>query len=101
METNVGWRAVLSCVAVCCVFPVLVACLSLAFGRDWRADEEPLSWAAYAIDGVFLMDLFSTASVIHLLRGRRLLAAAFAIPLLAATAVLAFFGGLWVSGRYL
>jgi hypothetical protein len=59
----------------------------------------PLPYSA--VDYIFFADLAYTAILIWQMRGRRVFAAAVSIPLLAVTAVVVFFAGMWFCGNYL
>jgi hypothetical protein len=92
----------LSTLAVCCLpflFPVAIGALAQVYGplSDPGMDAP---WPLYAIDSLFWADVFFTAFLIWMMQGWRWLAAVLFIPPLCLTAVLAFFGGMWVSGNY-
>jgi hypothetical protein len=62
---------------------------------------EPGPFPYNAVDYIFYTDLCYTAILILLLRRWRIVAALLSIPLLAVTAVMVFFAGMWFSGNYL
>ena len=98
-----GGHAAVLCGLVCLACPIAISSLTMAFGADeWLYDDEPVPVATHVIDALFLADLGSTVVLLLLLGGRwRLTVAIAALPLLCLTGVLAFWGGLWVSGQWL
>src|SRR5262249_2079905 len=87
---------------ICIASPVAIEALTMTYGAtEWREDDQPVHWAAYAIDYIFLVDLLFTALLILVSPKRKAAVAAVVIPLLCLTGVFAFWGGLWVSGQWL
>jgi len=65
---------------------------------DWG---EPGPFPYSAVDYVFYADVCYSAILIPPLKGWRMVTALLSIPLLAVTAVVTFFAGMWFSGNYL
>ena len=82
----------------CCVFPCVVMAMVLTYEQK---GDEPGPFPYSAVDYVLHADLCYTAILISFLRGWRRGVALFSIPLLAVTAVMVFFAGMWFSGNYL
>jgi hypothetical protein len=83
--------------------PVAIQILVMSYGptAELRYDDEPIPWPAHAVDFLFIADVFSTFLLICLMPRWRGVSAAVAIPLLCLTAVMAFWGGMWLSGDWL
>jgi hypothetical protein len=89
------------CWLVCSLCPLAIFLLGMTYGPESEPGMDP-PWSLHAIDSLFWIDSGFTVLLIWMMRGwKRWLTAMIAIPLLCLTAVLAFFGGLWVSGDYL
>jgi hypothetical protein len=80
--------------------PLGIVALTMTYGPDSEPGMDP-PWSLYVIDCLFWIDVASTGVVIGMMQNWRVLTALVAGTLLAVTAVLAFFGGMWVSGNYL
>jgi hypothetical protein len=95
-------QAATVCWLACLLTPVAIHVLTMAFGAtEWRDDSEPIPWPAHLIDGLFWADVVWTVLLICLMRDFRWVALLIGFPLLCVTAVMAFWGGLWVSGQWL
>jgi hypothetical protein len=82
----------------CCLSPCAVLVMVATYDQQ---GDEPGPFPYSAVDYVLHADLCYTAILIALLKGRRRGVALFSIPLLAVTAVMVFFAGMWFSGNYL
>ena len=83
----------------CFLFPIAIGKLALVYGPESDPGMDA-PWSLYAIDSLFWTDVCFTAFFVWTMQGWRWLAAVVLFPLLCVTAVLAIFGGMWVSGNY-
>lgn len=94
------FRTVALCCLPCFLFPVAIGKLAQVYGPESDPGMDA-PWSLFVIDALFWIDVCFTMILVWKMPGWRWLAAALSLPLLLLTAVLAFFGGMWVSGNYL
>jgi hypothetical protein len=88
-----GLAALCGLAGVCC--PLAIVWLGYTYG-DNEAYRD--GWPSYAVNWLFLADVFFMISMICLMRSWRWLGVLVAIPLLILTAILAILGGMWIEG---
>jgi hypothetical protein len=94
------WKRTALLCLVCLVFPAVVIAMVMTYEQQGGYGESgPFPYSA--VDYVFFADLGYTTLLICWMRGCRVFAAAFSIPLLALTAIMVFFAGMWFNGNYL
>jgi hypothetical protein len=98
-----GFRITIACWFLCLLAPAAIPILVMTYGptTEFRSGDEPIPWPAHAVDVLFIVDFVSTVLLICLVREHRGVVAAVALPLLLLTALMAFWGGLWLSGDWL
>jgi hypothetical protein len=82
----------------CLAFPCIVMAMVMTYEQN---GDEPGPFPYNAVEFVFYADLVFTVAIIALLKGYRILLTLFSIPMLALTAVMVFFAGMWFTGNYL
>jgi hypothetical protein len=82
----------------CLIFPFIVMLMVLTYEQK---GDEPGPFPYDAVEFVFYADSVFRVAIISLLKGYRILLTLVSIPMLALTAVMAFFAGMWFTGNYL